>query len=163
MKKIILLLSIILLVIIGIILFLPNDDKKIMATVKKGCEAVEREKLSEIMSVFSIEYRDRYGLPYGSIRGAFNDLFNRVDNIQVQCTITEIYIEDDTSRVLLEVRTSGTVSGIKREIVGDEYEAGRLELVLKKKYTKWLIISSGWENPQAIKGIIDMPYIPNFY
>ena len=84
MKKLIILLSIIAIIIIGFILFLTDDDEKIRATVKKGTEAVEEENLSKIMSIFSIEYRDRYGLPYGSIRGAFNDLFSRVDDIQVR-------------------------------------------------------------------------------
>lgn len=139
---------------------MSNDDEKIKATVKKGREGVEKENLSKIMSIFSIEYRDRYGLPYGSIRGAFNDLFSRVDDIKVQYNIGEINIEDDTSRVLMDVWVSGEVSGIRQDIVGDEDKAGRLELVLKKNYTKWLIITSEWKNLQAIKGIDAMPYIP---
>ena len=162
MKKIIIPLLIIVLVIIGFILFLPSDDKKIRASVEKGKEAVEEENLSGIMSIFSIEYRDRYGLPYGTIRGAFNDLFTRSDNIQIQYTIAGIDIGNDTSKVLMEVWATGAVSGIRRDIVGDEQEAGRLELILIKKYYKWLIISSEWENPQAVKGIDAMPYIPHF-
>ena len=158
-RKIILPISIIIIAIIGFILFLPNDDEKIRATVKKGKEAVEKENLSKIMSVFSMEYRDRYGLPYGSIRGAFNDLFSRVDDIQVQYDISEISIEGDTSRVLMDVWVKGEVTGIRQDIVGDEQEAGRLELILKKSYIKWLIISSEWKNLQAVKGIGGMPYI----
>ena len=162
LKKLIILLSIIAIIIIGFILFLPDDNEKIRATVKKGAKAVEEENLSKIMSIFSIEYRDRYGLPYGSIRGAFNDLFSRVDDIQVQYNISEINIKDDTSKVLMDVWATGVVSSIKQDIVGDEYEAGRLELILKKKYTRWLIISSEWKNLQAVKGIDAMPYIPHF-
>jgi len=162
MKKIIIPVSIVIIAIIGFILLLPNDDEKIRATVKKGKEAVEEENLSKIMSIFSIEYRDRYGLPYGTIRGAFNDLFARSDNIQIHYTLAEVAIANDTSKVLMEVRATGAVSGIRRDIVGDEDEAGRLELILIKKYVKWLIISSEWKNPQAVKGIDAMPYIPHF-
>ena len=162
MKKIIIPISIIIIAVIGFILFLPNDDEKIRATVKKGKEAVEKENLSKIMSIFSMEYRDRYGFPYGSIRGAFNDLFSRVDDIQVHYNIAEINIEGDTSRVLMDVRVKGEVIGIRQDIVGDEHEAGRLELVLMKKFMKWLIISSGWKNLQAVKGIGNVPYIPQF-
>ena len=162
MKKIILPISILILVIIGIILFFPNDEKKIRATVKKGKEAVEKENLSKIMSVFSMEYRDRYGMPYGSIRGAFNDLFARADNIQIQYTIAEINIEGDTSRVLMDVWVRGEITGIRQDIIGDEQEAGRLELILKKNFVKWLIISSEWKNLQAVKGIGNVPYIPQF-
>ena len=160
MKKIIILLSIIAIILLGYVLFLPDDDEKIKATVKKGKEAVEEENLSKIMAIFSIEYRDRYGLPYGSIRGAFNDLFNHADDIKVRYTIGEMNIKGDTSMVLVDVRVTGAVSNIKQDIVGNEHEAGRLELVLKKKHTKWLIISSEWKNPQAIKGIDAMPFIP---
>ena len=163
LKKLIILLSIIAIIIIGFILFLPDDNEKIRATVKKGAKAVEEENLSKIMSIFSIEYRDRYGLPYGSIRGAFNDLFSHVDDIQVRYNIGEINIKDDTSKVLMDVWAAGVISGIRQDIVGDEHEAGRLELVLKKKYTRWLIITSEWKNPQVIKGIEDFPYFPLKY
>ena len=160
MKKIIIPISIIAIIIIGFILFLPEDNEKIRATVKKGKQGVENENLSKIMSIFSIEYRDRYGLPYGSIRGAFRDLFSRVDDIKIQYTFGEIQIGDDTSRVVMDVRVTGAASGIRQDIVGDKDKTGRLELVLRKKYTRWLIISSGWENLQALKGITTIPYIP---
>jgi hypothetical protein len=63
----------------------------------------------------------------------------------------------------MDVLVTGIVSNRRQDIVGDEHETGRLELVLKKKYTKWLIITSEWKNPQAIKGIEAFPYFPLKY
>ncbi len=117
---------------------------------KEGVAAAESRDLDGVMSKFSYNYRDDYGMTYIYLKETLRREFERIsephiefDNLQVKVLKDESPKEEGgTKRAIAEadvrvVATMGTETGY---ILGDPKEPVHLRFILEKGRMNWRVV-----------------------
>jgi hypothetical protein len=124
----------------------PTDENRIRKTIKGGASAVMAEDIDGVMEYVSYNYNDRYGNNYLLLKKRLQNIFRRLDDIDIERNIVKISVKEKLAEVELSVRVLATPSsgpspdGFERAyLIGDAGEAADLKITLEKSSYKWLI------------------------
>jgi hypothetical protein len=151
---------------IGIGALRQDTHEKIIKTMTKGEQAIERESLDEVMSIAALNYRDRYGFSYITLKRMFEDFFLRMSDISVEYKILKIETGKERSKALLDVTVTATIGGQRCYIIGSDGKTEALTLTFEKRMYKWLVASSEWGNHPTLEGLLehhDLYYAPDVH
>lgn len=138
-RRSIIFLSLLILSPIIIYLFCPSDESRIKKLFREGAEAIESEKIDDVMSKVSFNYTDEYGLTYLYVKKGMEKLFKRMDNITIEYQIKHIEIKDKTATAELDIRVVASHGQVTGYIIGDAAMPANLKFSLEKVRVKWLV------------------------
>lgn len=153
MNKKLLIGSLFLLILIaGLYLLWPSDEKRIRRLFEKGAKAVEVEDLDGVMSVISYNYRDDYGVTYLYLKNLLKKEFDIMSDVDVEYEDLEIKVlkggKGESPQVSgrataeMKVRVIATIGNETGYILGDIKTPLQLTFTLNKERAKWLIVKT---------------------
>ncbi len=148
-KKIFIILSVVLFMIIIFLIFSQSDKKRINKLFKEEVKSVEKKDIDGVMSGISYNYRDDYGFTYLYIKELMKREFQRMKDIEIEYENLKIKINDSrrNAEIEVDVRVIATINDERGYIIGDIRSPLHLRFHLEKERTKWLIIKTeGLEN-----------------
>lgn len=117
----------------------PSDESRIRKLFLQGAEAVEQEKIDEVMARVSFNYADEYGFTYLLIKEGMTKLFQSMDNIKIEYEITRIEITEKTAVAELDLLVLATHGSDTGYIAGDLSKPFHMKFSLEKERTTWLV------------------------
>ena len=84
-----------------------TEEEKVERVIYQVRDGIEQEQLSEVMSGFSEQYSDEYGMTHDAIKGLFLRQFLRKDPITIRLSPMIVVVEDDTAQVDFEAAVFG--------------------------------------------------------
>lgn len=131
---------------VTVYLFYPTDENRIRKTIRESEQAFTSEDVDKIMELVSYNYGDAYGNNYLRLKKTLQTVFKRLDDIDIERTITGITIDGKRAETELDVRViASSSSGAGRSendrgyILGDAGEAVRIKVFFEKPSYTWLI------------------------
>ncbi len=136
-----------------LIFFWPSDERRIKKFFKEGASAVESEDLDGVMSKFSYNYRDDYGMTYFYVKEVLKREFEKLSDIKVEYGSLRIRIlragtltgnketlASDRATVEAEVRVLATIGTETGYILGDPKSPLTLRFTLDKEQMRWRLV-----------------------
>ncbi|HWR57665.1 MAG TPA: hypothetical protein VN328_02145 [Thermodesulfovibrionales bacterium] len=132
----------------------PSDERRIKKLFKEGVNAVESKDLDGIMSKFSYNYRDDYGMTYIYLRETLKRELEKLSDIRVEYENLHVTISKDgtpgdmgagsTSRAMAEadVRVLATMGQETGFVVGDPKVPVHLKFTLEKERMNWRVVKT---------------------
>jgi hypothetical protein len=139
-RKTIIFLIILILAPVIIYFLWPSDENRIRKLFREGAEAIEQEKIDEIMARVSFNYTDEYGLTYLYVKEVMTRVFQRMDGIKIEYEITGIEIKDTRATAELDIRVIASQGSDTGYAVGDAARPVHMTFTLDKERTAWLVI-----------------------
>jgi hypothetical protein len=138
------------------VLVFPVDKKQAAESLlQKGRTAIEARNTDAIMPLVSLYYRDNIGLSYPALKGAFEYIFSRFNNLQVDYRIAGFTAGKDTSIADILVWASGSGVTGTTDLVGSETAPEPVSILFKRDLLKWKVIGSCW--PRRKSGLQGLP------
>ncbi len=123
-----------------IIYFLwPSDENRIKKLLREGAQAIEQEKIDDVMSKVSFNYADDHGLSYITVKEGLTRIFQQMSDMKIEYKINDITIKNTTAAVDLHMRVIANYGQDAGYAVGDAAKPAGLKLFLVKERTKWLV------------------------
>jgi hypothetical protein len=138
-RKTIIFLIILILAPVIIYFLWPSDENRIRKLFREGAEAIEQEKIDEIMARVSFNYTDEYGLTYLYVKEVMTRVFQRMDGIKIEYEITGIDIKDTHATAELDIRVIASQGSDTGYAVGDAARPAHMTFTLDKERTTWLV------------------------
>lgn len=131
----------VILIISPVIIYLlwPSDESRIKKLFREGAQAVEQEKIDEVMAKVSYNYTDAYGLSYIFLKDGMTKLFQAMDNIKVEYEITRIEVKERVAVAELDMRILATHGNDTGYIAGDLSKPFHMKFSLEKERATWLV------------------------
>ncbi len=113
-----------------------SEQMRVVKIIKRGENAIEQEKRSELFAIISKDYLDDWGHNYEKLIESIDNYFQRYEDIKVQITIKKILITKNIAKCYLRVYISSY------NIYYDDYTLINQPLIitLKKIISDYLII-----------------------
>ncbi len=138
-RKTILSLSLLLISPVIIYFFWPSDQSRIKKLFREGAQAVEQEKIEDVMSKVSFNYTDKQGLSYIIIKDGMKRFFQQMSDIKIEYDIKNISVKGETATVDLDLRVIASSGDDTGYAVGDAAEPLHAKFYLEKERTTWLV------------------------
>ena len=123
-----------------IIYFLwPTDESRIKKLFREGAQAVEEEKIGDVMSKVSFNYTDEHGLSYITVKEVMGRVFQQMSGIKVEYEIKNIAVKEASATADLDIRVIASYGQEAGYAVGDAAEPAHMKFYLEKERTKWLV------------------------
>ncbi len=136
------LLLVFLLLLGGVYLLWPSDEKRIKKLFNEGIEAIESKNLDGVMSKISFNYRDEYGLTYVTLKRMLAEDFRVFTDLKVESGDLKIKVSGDTATAELKIRVLATAGNETGFIVGDPKEPVSLKVTLAREHAQWLVVKA---------------------
>lgn len=124
----------------------PTDENRIRKTIRKSEQAFTSEDVDRIMELVSYNYSDAFGNNYLRLKKTLQTVFKRLDDIDIEKTITGITVDGKRAETELDVRVIASSSSRAGQseydrgyILGDAGEAARIKVYFEKPSYTWLI------------------------
>jgi len=126
-----------------IIYFLwPSDESRIKELFREGARAIEQEKIDDVMSLVSFNYRDDQGIAYITIKEGMGRVFKQMSGIKIDYEIKNITIKDRTATADLDIRVTASYGQDTGYVVGDAAKPVSMKFFLEKERAKWLVMKT---------------------
>lgn len=120
----------------------PSDESRIKKLFREGAEAIEQEKIDDVMSPVSFNYTDGQGLSYITIKEGMGRVFQKMSGIKIDYEIKNITIKDRTATADLDIRVIASYGQDTGYAVGDAAKPAHMKFFLEKERAKWLVIKT---------------------
>lgn len=133
--------SLVILVLSPLIIYFlwPSDENRIKKLFREGAQAIEQEKIDDVMSRVSFNYTDDHGLAYITIKEGMGRVFQQMSGIKIDYKIKNITIKDKTATADLDIRVIAGDGQDTGYAVGDAAEPAHMKFFLEKERAKWLV------------------------
>lgn len=138
-KKTVICLAILILAPLIIYFLWPSDENRIKKLFREGAQAIEQEKVDDVMSLVSFNYTDDKGLAYITIKEGMGRVFQQMSGIKIDYEIKNITIKDNTASVDLDIRVIASHGQDTGYAVGDAAKPAHMKFFLEKERAKWLV------------------------
>ena len=138
-KKTIIALALLILSPLVIYFLWPSDENRIKKLFREGAKAVEQEKIDEVMSKVSFNYRDEKGLSYLLIKEMMGRVFAQMSGIKIEYELKNITLKDAGATVDLDLRLIASHGQDTGYAVGDAADPAHMKFFLEKERAKWLV------------------------
>jgi hypothetical protein len=117
----------------------PSDESRIKKLFREGAQAIEQEKLDDVMSKISFNYTDNQGLAYITIKEGMNRIFQQMSGIKIEYEIKNISINDAVATADLDLRGIASYGEETGYVVGDAETPAHMKFFLEKERASWLV------------------------
>jgi len=123
-----------------IIYFLwPSDESRIKKLFREGAAAIEQEKLDDVLSKVSFNYRDDQGLTYITVKEGMKRIFQQMSGMKIEYEIKNISVNDAAATADLDIRVVASYGEDAGYVAGDAAEPAHMKFFLEKERAKWLV------------------------
>ena len=138
-KKTVLSLALLILSPLVIYFLWPSDENRIKKLFREGANAIEQEKIDDVMSRVSFNYRDEQGLSYLLIKETMERVFAQMSDIKIEYEIKNITFKDTGATADLDLRVIASYGQDTGYAVGDAAEPAHMKFFLEKERAGWLV------------------------
>ncbi|MBS1235162.1 MAG: hypothetical protein H6R43_878 [Nitrospirae bacterium] len=141
-KKTVLSLALLILSPLVIYFLWPSDENRIKKLFREGANAIEQEKIDDVMSRVSFNYRDEQGLSYLLIKETMGRVFAQMSDIKIEYEIKNITLNDAGATADLDLRVIASYGQDVGYVLGDAAEPAHMKFFLEKERARWLITNT---------------------
>jgi hypothetical protein len=127
-------------IIVGVLVFFFMRGVTIKETIYHAKDDFEKEHLTQCMNYFSPKFFVGHRYSREQIQNRTEELFNQVDNIDVQIVNLDIKQDRDTGWAKVSVKIFATYGGQKIVILGQPIKPFEGELFFEKENEAWKIV-----------------------